>query len=1087
MGYLNMYTMGGLAAFLAVSYQLGFVRLTNVTSVLVYLGVTVVGFLMGFVMVAFSGKKRKPSVLASPSPAANILVNKVMEVLSRRQRRPRGTVISRNMDKAVKEVFDMIVKDFVMSWYTQLGQDTSEFTAALEEDMWEFLENLSKRLKNIDEVRFFTSDIVFKFNDHFAELRETTVKDCANPKAFLLHPCLISEEAEREFLRETVEVMLVLMLPAGIANSDTARHLLREIVTCGALKPAVDMVCDPYFVNSMLVSFLEQRESLAETHKRKYAYAASYEEFIKLINMCSDVQELQQIRYHIITEIMHATMIQDLKKARGPETDKSTKSSGKANLLRVRNLKRYINQCKVAKVQCERRLALRGGPEYQAYSRSTAGHHSRPLHDLRPQRVLTLDEILSDKVARAYLTNFLKKDGKDDLLNFWLAVEQLRDSKKPKDQHMYANEIYQTYLATTSAVKVDKAHIKGMTDFLAANRGPESFFSAQHQVYQLLDETYYPSFLVSESYGKLMAAVGEPTEKASTEALSPEVLEKKGFNTKVKPPQEELQTSETSFVEQTMSVVTKLQQVEERLGNKLQALSNLKSAHSADSKMQQMLEKEIEQLKLEKSTLETYIERTDLWSDQIGKWRADICSAQILEEGDTVIPYYVIVVHPIDPAISIPGWVVSRRLGDFHALQQRLKECSKWVGKMELPQYSRRPFKSVQQQDFLNSSKGTLQKYLTSVLQDETLRHSEVLYTFLVPTPECLKATVKEEKKEKKSMFSLASIFKSTAVEQEEDRGGDEAEGEDESTQDRWDSTAEPIYALISEVFELRGMFKWLRKKLIFFVQSTFGGTINKQLRETVEWIVSEPMIIYYIRTLQESVWPKGKLAPAWPVPSKEERDKMKKKAREKFLQYVPDFLQSLLGKTNSRLGAIKVFEAFQDTRTNKHLLYNLIELVLIEVCPELKDPKLLEHLEEEERKLQEQRMKEAEAVAKQRGEEDEEEDQDEETEEEGRRYGNVGEEKGNDIKEIMEDEVEEDGDGAAVDDEADDDGDDNDDDDDVNDSDNNEDEDDVDEVGVDSLEDADTIRGRTDAAVGKETGTVEDLGERVADMNGED
>ena len=35
---------------------------------------------------------------------------------------------------------------------------------------------------------------------------------------------------------------------------------------------------------------------------------------------------------------------------------------------------------------------------------------------------------------------------------------------------MYANEIYQTYLATASAVKVDRGHIKGMTDFLAANR-----------------------------------------------------------------------------------------------------------------------------------------------------------------------------------------------------------------------------------------------------------------------------------------------------------------------------------------------------------------------------------------------------------------------------------------------------------------------------------------------------------------------------------------------------------------------------------------------------------------------------------------
>ena len=70
-------------------------------------------------------------------------------------------------------------------------------------------------------------------------------------------------------------------------------------------------------------------------------------------------------------------------------------------------------QCKVAKVQCERRLGLIGGPEYHIYSRPT---HPKSSQELRSQRVMSLDEILSDKVARAYFNNFLKKDGKDDLL-----------------------------------------------------------------------------------------------------------------------------------------------------------------------------------------------------------------------------------------------------------------------------------------------------------------------------------------------------------------------------------------------------------------------------------------------------------------------------------------------------------------------------------------------------------------------------------------------------------------------------------------------------------------------------------------------
>ena len=52
-------------------------------------------------------------------------------------------------------------------------------------------------------------------------------------------------------------------------------------------------------------------------------------------------------RYHIINEIMQVTVIQELKKARGHEAEKTLKATGKAgDLLRARDLNRYINQVK---------------------------------------------------------------------------------------------------------------------------------------------------------------------------------------------------------------------------------------------------------------------------------------------------------------------------------------------------------------------------------------------------------------------------------------------------------------------------------------------------------------------------------------------------------------------------------------------------------------------------------------------------------------------------------------------------------------------------------------------------------------------
>lgn len=44
----------------------------------------------------------------------------------------------------------------------------------------------------------------------------------------------------------------------------------------------------------------------------------------------------------------------------------------KADLLRARNVKRYINQLTVAKKQCEKRIRLLGGPAYDQQEDGTS-------------------------------------------------------------------------------------------------------------------------------------------------------------------------------------------------------------------------------------------------------------------------------------------------------------------------------------------------------------------------------------------------------------------------------------------------------------------------------------------------------------------------------------------------------------------------------------------------------------------------------------------------------------------------------------------------------------------------------------------
>lgn len=69
------------------------------------------------------------------------------------------------------------------------------------------------------------------------------------------------------------------------------------VCVAAVLKPLVDVLSDPDSINRMLLSQLEKREQHLEQQKKAYTYAASYEDFIKLISTSVDVNFLKQLRW----------------------------------------------------------------------------------------------------------------------------------------------------------------------------------------------------------------------------------------------------------------------------------------------------------------------------------------------------------------------------------------------------------------------------------------------------------------------------------------------------------------------------------------------------------------------------------------------------------------------------------------------------------------------------------------------------------------------------------------------------------------------------------------------------------------------
>ncbi|XP_074084956.1 sorting nexin-25 isoform X1 [Macrotis lagotis] len=895
-----------------------------------YLGCAAAAFLLGALLALLGHGRSAPQprflgprgrlsgVAARQLPGSPLSGNSHESIQSRR------VVISHNMDKALKEVFDYSYRDYILSWYGNLSRDEGQLYHLLSEDFWEVAKQLRLRLSHVDVVKVVCSDVVKTLLTHFCDLKAAQARQEEQPRPFLLHACLRNSDEEVRFLQTCSRVLVFCLLPSKDVQSLSLRIVLAEILTTKVLKPVVELLSDPDYINQMLLAQLEYREQVNEHHKKAYTYAPSYEEFIKLITSSSDVEFLKQLRYQIVVEIIQATTISSfpqLKRHKGKET-----AAMKADLLRARNMKRYINQLTVAKKQCEKRILLLGGPAYDQQEDGTSDEGEGP----QSQKILQFEDILANPSYREHFRIYMERMDKRALISFWESVEYLKNANKNEIPQL-VGEIYQNFFVESKEIPVEKSLYKEIQQSLVGNKGIEVFYKIQGDVYESLKDRYYPSFIVSDLYERLI--------KKEEKSVSQLISDKDDASQGSEGGEETMEEANDQINEQASYAVNKLRELNEKLDYKKQALHSIQSAPKPDKKIVSKLKEEIILMEKECNDLQLHIARTDWWCENLGMWKAFINSGEVLEENGEQMPCYFVMVSLQEVGgVETKNWTVPRRLSEFQNLHRKLSECFPSLKKVQLPSLSKLPFKSVDHK-FMEKSKNQLNTFLQKLLSDERLCQSEALYAFLSPSPDYLKVI---DVQGKKSTFSLSSFlerlprdfFSHQEEEAEEDSDlsdyGDDVDG-------KKDALAEPCFMLIGEIFELRGMFKWVRRTLIALVQVTFGRTINKQIRDTVNWIFSEPMLVYYINIFRDAFWPNGKLAPPTPPRSEEQSQETKQRAQQKLLENIPDMLQSLVGQQNARHGIIKIFNALQEARANKHLLYVLMELLLIELCPELR------------------------------------------------------------------------------------------------------------------------------------------------------
>jgi len=311
------------------------------------------------------------------------------------------------------------------------------------------------------------------------------------------------------------------------------------------LKPIIDLICDPDYLNQNLLAYLTKKEETNQALILKVKQAATYEDFIKLIKSSNNIDEIKEHHLRILNEIIQATFISnkmqnstsslnnnnsnnnnnnaiinsgsssfyasfsDIQEINEFDNiqyksslNSSEKSNTKAEMLRSRNLKAYIKQLKYAKLLCERRMNLLNGSVNDEDYETTIENRIKRLKNPLP-----IDAIVNNVKGQKLFLKFLEPDGSDALLRFWIDVEKMKHkSLIIKKKYELANKIFENYLKSYDSPvgdEIGKDLVKSMKLFLIGSSSENAFFSAQTRIKKVLESDHYPSFLVTESYEKL--------------------------------------------------------------------------------------------------------------------------------------------------------------------------------------------------------------------------------------------------------------------------------------------------------------------------------------------------------------------------------------------------------------------------------------------------------------------------------------------------------------------------------------------------------------------------------------------------------
>ena len=185
--------------------------------------------------------------------------------------------IPKPLEECLKKLIANIIRDFIRTWYQNVGVGEHFISEARESLEMLCLEGY-RRASQIDS-HYLIEQVIVVFHGHLERFNKAmAIVKAKDPKLRLSisssqllcqtyesqlasnPPSLSNPAAEINYLRNVIDSLLASMIPKDTFSCDPGRFILREILTVRVMEPLVGLLTDPDWISQAVIEVLSDGE-----------------------------------------------------------------------------------------------------------------------------------------------------------------------------------------------------------------------------------------------------------------------------------------------------------------------------------------------------------------------------------------------------------------------------------------------------------------------------------------------------------------------------------------------------------------------------------------------------------------------------------------------------------------------------------------------------------------------------------------------------------------------------------------------------------------------------------------------------------